>query len=232
MTSVTDLCLDRHFPTQGDLINAFLPEIEEAAKAHVPEDHFLAFFYASLRIAAKAENFTGLNLKALVYHTGYSRSTFYRLFDGYSAFMMNVYQLTRLLGVKVYAKHLTAREMTLEEFADFSANLMYSANAALPPDLCKMLWDGREVDHLEFHPHLPEAASVITTYLNTNPQTSHMTVRQEDIFELLRMLDWDMLQAFATADPKCPSQPHYRHIKRLFRGYLFQLAAQSAPEAP
>jgi len=224
---ITDLNLDTAFPSQRELIDAWLPEIQEAAKLHAPQDHFLAFFYVSLAFVAKNEGISGLNLKSLVYHSGYSKSSFYRLFDGYSSFLMDVYQTTRLLGVKVYLKHLKARPMDLETFITFSANVLYSANAALPGDLSKLLWEGRSIDHIEFHPHLSEAAQGIADYLNSNPQTSHMGILQEDMFELLRTLDWDMLQAFIKEDPSCPSQAHYRHLRRLFRGYLLQLAPET-----
>jgi hypothetical protein len=48
------------------LIRAWMPEIEQAAHQYVPDDKFIAFWVAALRLGARSKSLEGLNLMRLV----------------------------------------------------------------------------------------------------------------------------------------------------------------------
>lgn len=65
-------------PADSDaLIQAWMPEIEAAAAEYVPDDRFMAFLVAALRLGARSRSLKGLNVLKIVEKAGYSRSTFF-----------------------------------------------------------------------------------------------------------------------------------------------------------
>src|SRR5210317_425782 len=92
--AITDFDFHAATADPDSLIQAWMPEIEEAAQQYVPDDRFIAFLVAALRLGARSKSLKGLNLMRLVEVAGYSRSTFFRLFEGHTGFLLNGYQLT------------------------------------------------------------------------------------------------------------------------------------------
>lgn len=116
--AITDFDFTTFPADQDNLIKAWLPEIEESARSYVPDDRFIAFLIAALRIGARSKSLDGFNLMQIVEKAGYSRSTFFRLFEGYSGFLLNGYKLTCDLSIRVYERHLGGHERTLDEFVN------------------------------------------------------------------------------------------------------------------
>ena len=219
---ITDFSIPEGVPDPDHLIQAWLPEIEIAARDFIPNDKVQAFFLAALRMSAKSKSLAAFNLFAIVDRSGYSRSTFFRLFEGYTGFLLSGYQMTCSLSIKVYAKYLSQKAMTLDEFIEFSADVLYGANCSIPNEITKTLWTESEQDHLVFHKHLKELASVMQNYLNWNPATSKLPIEEDDILEVVRMLDWELLQARVDGSEQFPSIPHYWRLRRILAGYLKQ----------
>lgn len=208
-------------PADPDLlIQAWMPEIEQAAITYVPDDRFIAFLTAALRLGARSKSLKGLNMMAVVEKAGYSRSTFFRLFEGYTSFLFKGYQLSCLLSTKVYAQHLRSQKLSLEEFCTFTADVFYGANCTIPNEIVQMLWREHNVSHGEFHPHLTELAPTMQTYLSQNPQTQHLQIDVEELDGVLKSFDIDILNARLEDNEQWGTPFFYKKLKRMLHGYL------------
>jgi hypothetical protein len=208
-------------PADPDLlIQAWMPEIEQAATTYVPDDRFIAFLTAALRLGARSKSLKGLNMMAVVEKAGYSRSTFFRLFEGYTSFLFKGYQLSCLLSTKVYAQHLRDQKLSLEEFCTFTADVFYGANCTIPNEIVQMLWREHNVSHAEFHPHLTELAPTMQTYLSQNPQTQHLQIDVEELDGVLKNLDLVILNARLEDNEQWGTPFYYKKLKKMLQGYL------------
>lgn len=226
MHKITDFTISEGIPEMDHLIQAWLPEIEIAARDYVPNDRIQAFFLAALRLGAKSKSLEGFNLFAVIERSGYSRSTFFRLFEGYTGFLLNGYKLTCSLSIRVFAKHLSERAMTLDEFIAFSSDILYGANCTVPNEVTRALWQEAKQEHLVFHAHIKEVARVMHEYLKWNQATAHLAIEEDDILEFIRIIDWELLQARVDNSPHFPSVPHYWRLRRMLTGYLKQFEVE------
>jgi hypothetical protein len=202
------------------LVRTWMPEIEEAAREHVPDDRFVAFLVAAVRLGAHSKSLDGFNLMHVVEKAGYSRSTFFRLFEGYTGFLIKGYQMVCALAARVYAKHLNEREMSIDEFCKFTCDVFYSANCTMPPEIIQMLWREHELPHAKFHPHLPDVARVMFDYLQTNPSTRHLNLDFDELADVVQSLDLDLLNVRLENDPQMGTPRHYLRLRRMLKGYL------------
>ena len=169
LAQISEFNFESTIPDIDTHIQMWLPEVEKAARSFVANDRYQAFFLAALRMAASTKSLKGFSVPNLAKKAGYSRSTFFRLFEGYSGFLIQGYQLTCLLSVKVYEDQLRNRPMTLEAFSKFTADIFYSANCTVPNEVCTMLWKEHGKSHAEFHPHLSLIGPIVTDYLQKTP---------------------------------------------------------------
>jgi hypothetical protein len=111
--AITDFDFATELADADRLVEVWLPEIERVLTTFERDDRFIAFLTAALRIGARSKNLKHLkhlNLMDVVEKAGYSRSTFFRLFEGYTGFLFKGYQLSCLLTTKVYAQHLVDQQ--------------------------------------------------------------------------------------------------------------------------
>ena len=208
-------------PADPDLlIQAWMPEIEQAAATHVPDDRVIAFLTAALRLGARSKSLKGFNLMEVVEKAGYSRSTFFRLFEGYTGFLFKGYQLTCLLSTKVYAKHLNDQQLSLEEFCKFTADVFYGANCTIPHEILQMLWREHNVSHADFHPHVAGLAPLIQSYLLQNPQTKHLQIDEDELDGVLNNLDLVILNVRLEDNELWGTPFYYKKLKKMLQGYL------------
>lgn len=132
LAQISEFNFDSTIPDIDTHIQMWLPEVEKAARSFVANDRYQAFFLAALRMAASTKSLKGFSVPNLAKKAGYSRSTFFRLFEGYSGFLIQGYQLTCLLSVKVYEDQLRNRPMTLEAFSKFTADIFSAPTAPCP----------------------------------------------------------------------------------------------------
>lgn len=204
----------------GELAQVWMPEIEQAAAIHVPDDRFIAFLVAALRLGARSKSLKGFNLMDVVEKAGYSRSTFFRLFEGYTGFLFKGYQLTCLLSTKVYAKHLAQQQLSLDEFCTFTTDVFFGANCTIPNEILQMLWREHYTTHSAFHPHVAELAPVIHRYLAQNPQTQHLQIDLEELDGVLKDLDLAILNARLEDSALWGTPFYYKKLKKMLKGYL------------
>ena len=224
--AITDFDFSTQPANQDALIKAWVPEIEAAAAEYVPDDRFVAFLIAAIRLGARSKSLEGFNLLQVVEKAGYSRSTFFRLFEGYTAFLFKGYKLSCLLSIKVYARHLNAQERTLDEFCTFTADVFFGANCTVPNEIVQMLWREHNLPHLEFHPHLSELALVMAPYLAQNPQTQHLKIDFDEFDGVLKSIDLDILTARLEGNPLWGTPFYYNKLRKMLQGYLLACAQQ------
>lgn len=218
--AIADFDFDTQPADSDALIRAWMPEIEIAAQTHVPDDRFISFLIAALRLGAKSKSLEGLNLMEIVEKAGYSRSTFFRLFEGYTGFLLKGYQLTCLLSTRVYERHLNAQNLSLDEFCTFTAKVFYGANCTMPHEILQMLWREHDQSQLQFHPHIAGLAPMMHAYLSENPATRHLRIDVEEFDGVIRSLDLDMLNARLEANEKWGTPVYYRKLRNVLLGYL------------
>ncbi len=218
--AITNFSFAEHPADPDALIVAWMPEIEQAAATHVPDDRFVAFLVAGLRLGARSKSLKGLNVMRLVETAGYSRSTFFRLFEGYTSFLLKGYQLVCLLSTKAYTHHLGDTPRTLEEFCTFTADIFYGANCTIPHEILRMLWEEHNKVHAEFHPHVAGLAPIMQAYLRNNPATAHLTIDLDELAGVVQSLDLDILTARLNEDPDWGTPSYYQKLRKMLLGYL------------
>ncbi|MCR9110736.1 MAG: hypothetical protein NXH94_17795 [Rhodobacteraceae bacterium] len=216
---VEDILVDH-----GQLIAAWMPAIESVARHHVSDDRFQAFMIAALRLGAASGGLRGVNVVNIVEKAGYSRATFFRMFEGHTSFMLKGYQLVCVLSLEVYRELLESREMSIEEFCRFTCNVFYGAICTWPNELIQMLWQEHGASQREFHPHLPQLAKIMESYLKVNPATAHLKVEIDDLEGVIQTLDWDILRAKTDPAEEFPTIKQYWRLRRILQGYLQTLA--------
>jgi len=121
--AITEFTFDKGIPDPYALTQAWVPAIEQASFNHITDDRFKAFLVAAIRLGANSRRSEGVNVMNLVEKAGYSRSTFFRLFENYTSFLLKGYQLTCSLSIEVYGDLLKGKEMSIEEFAKFTTDV-------------------------------------------------------------------------------------------------------------
>ena len=214
-------------PADADrLVEVWLPEIERAVATFEPDDRSIAFLTAALRIGARSKVLKNINLMEVVEKAGYSRSTFFRLFEGYTGFLFKCYQLSCLLSTKVYAQHLVERQLSLEEFCKFTIDVFYGANCTIPHEMLQLLWREHNLSHAEFHPHVADLAPLIQSYLSQNPQTQYLQVDVDELDGVLKSLDLVILNARLEGNEQWGTPFYYKKLKNMIYGYLSVCAQQ------
>ncbi|HSG04314.1 MAG TPA: hypothetical protein VLA39_11375 [Marinobacterium sp.] len=214
---------------QDELIQAWLPEIEQAALTHVADDRMTAFFIAALRIGSKTKSMRGLSLMKVAEKAGYSRSTFFRIFESNTHFLLKSYKLACLLSTRVYADYLNRKEMDFDEFCKFTTDVFYGANCTVPHDILKMLWKENESSHIQFHPHVSEIAPLIGDYLKQNHKIEITALDVKELDGVLKSLDLVILNARLEDDPLWGTPYYYRKLKNMLSGYLSTCIRNSGP---
>ena len=222
--AITEFTFDKGLPDPDALTQAWVPAIEQASFNHITDDRFKAFLVAAIRLGANSRRLEGVNVLNLVEKAGYSRSTFFRLFESHTNFLLTGYHLTCSLSIEVYRDLLKCKEMSIEEFAQFTTDVFYGANCTVPNEISQMLWQAHGVSHKAFHPHLPKVSKIILEYLKSNPATSELDVDQEELDGIIHTLDWDMLQARIDLGEVFPTLQQHKRLKRILYGYLVSLA--------
>lgn len=202
------------------LVAAWLPEIEAAAETYVTDDRFIAFLIAALRLGAHSKSLQNLNILEIVKKAGYSRSTFFRLFEGHTGFLLKGYRLTCALSTKVYEKHLNAEARSLSDFCTFTTDVFFGANCTMPKELVQMLWREHQATHKTFHPHIKNLTHVMHDYLTTNAETMHLSITFQDLEALVKDLDLIILNARLENDIHWGTPFYYKKLRRLMMGYL------------
>jgi hypothetical protein len=202
------------------LVAAWMPAIEAAARAHVADDRFQSFVIAALRLGAATGGLKGINVMNVVEKAGYSRATFFRMFEGHTSFLLKCYQLVCALSIDVYRDLLDGREMSIDAFCQFTANVFYGANCTVPNEISRMLWREHGLSHRAFHPHLPRISEVMAAYLSANPATAELEVDARALDGVIHTLDWDMLRARVDPGESFPTLDQYWRMRRMLQGYL------------
>lgn len=156
----------------------------------------------------------------LIQKSGYSRATFFRMFEGFTGFLLNGYQLTCVLSTKVYVHNLNQQQLSLEEFCTFTADVFFGANCTIPNQIVQMLWNEHRLSHAKFHPHVVDLAPVIRTYLAHNPQTQHLQIDMVELDGVMKNLDLVFLNARLDDEELWGTPFFYKKIRRMLHGYL------------
>lgn len=202
------------------LSEVWLKEIEEAALTASTDDKFSAFLISVLRLGKKHKSLKSFNVFQIAETAGYARSTFFRLFENYTQFLLKAYQVSAQLATDVYQKYLEEQQMSLEEFIQFTSDVFYGVNCTIPNEVMQLLWNEHALKHEEFHPHLSDVASVMFDYLSQNDQTRNLALDKSELSGIIHSIDRDMLMARVENHPDWGTPEYYIKLKKLFHGYF------------
>lgn len=226
--AITNFDFSKSPAKRADLIRAWVPEIEEIANVTITDDKFKSFLLAAIRLGAKRQSLNILTVEKLSNIAGYSRSTFFRLFESQTQFFLRGYQLSCLLSIKVYEKHLSDQVLDLDAFCTFTTDVFFGANFTISPEIIQFLWRKHKRSQAEFHPHLQELARIMQAYLQQNSPTKNIQIDIDELTAVITLLDLDILTARLENDPLLGTADHYLRLKRLLRGYFLSLNEAAA----
>lgn len=215
-------------PANVELIrSAWISEIEQAALSYLSDNRMISFLTAAMRLGSQSKNPSHINLFELVEYAGYSRSTFFRLFENYTGFLLKSYQISCALSVRVYYDHLKPKQLNLEDFCNFTATVFYGANCTIPNEILKMLWQEHNKSHAEFHPHLSKLTKYMHNYLQNNPQTQHLKIDIRELQGLIKNLDLIILNARLENDEQWGTPFYFVKLRKMLHGYFLSHASKA-----
>jgi|GEM_PF-1044454 len=224
--ALTDFSFDTQLVDRRILVKVWRPEIENAAQKWIVDNRHKSFFIASLRLAIAYQNLNQVSIEKISQKSGYSRSTFFRLFGKQSEFILKTYQMICWLSVKVYKKYLNEKKLDTEEFVDFTISMFFGSNLTFEPPLIQSLWHESQCSHRDFHPHLEDLSDIVVIYLRNNESTKHIPILSDDITRVLGMLDLEMLNAKLENSSESGTPKQYIRLKHILRGYLYSISTR------
>ena len=210
----------------GELVNAdalqsaWLKEIEAIISASPDSPKHLAFVIAGLRVAAKVKSLDKISITALAKISGYSRATFFRDYGKFHEFAIKSYQQTCYASALVYEKRLAEHDLSRTQFVELSGAILYGANVCIPNEVVARLWQSKDWAHLDFHPHLPQVAAVMTRYLRDNAETASLRFSDQEMLDAVCSLDRDILMSRLEKHSEFPSERQYKRLKAFLHGFI------------
>lgn len=209
---LTDFDFDTALPNFNELSKAWLCAIEKEAHSRIKCPKTRAFFIASAKLVVKTRDSNIWGVKQLEAVSGYSRSTFFRIFPSYKEFLLRAYHMSSDLTIDVYIQTLGDKELSIEEFSKLTTDIFYGAHCVLPNGIIQMFWPG--MSQTELHPHLDRVVQEMVKYLNANPKTASLTVDTAQLAQYVKSMDWDIMRLRHEATETFPSHEQYWRFRR------------------
>jgi AraC-like DNA-binding protein len=205
-----------------DLVTSlWADEVAKAASERIADNRWEAFALAGIRQYAHAETLAEVKIANIVKQAGYSRSTFFRIFDNLTKYQLRLYQLVSQLSVDVYAERLFAKPRSPQEFARFTVNLFYSADCTIPNDWVAMLWKKYgHLGHDSFHPQLPDISRIITQYTQKHRALGYAQLTMSDVHSVVCLYEREVLESRLGPRPSFPSAAQSLRWKRMLFGLV------------
>ena len=207
---------------ETDLITSvWADEISKAASQHIADNRWEAFALAGIRQYASAQSLTEVKIANLAKQAGYSRSTFFRVFDNVTKYQFHLFKIVSSLSVDVYQDRVFSKHRSPLEFVNFTINLFYSADCTIPNDWVETLW--KRYGHCgfdDFNPQLPKISKVIKQYIQDHPGLGYADISEADIHAFVRLYERDILESRLGPTPIFPSESQSSRWKRMFLGLI------------
>lgn len=199
----------------------WINQIEEVLPRFVACDMRQSFVFALLRLYLKARSSRNVTVDKLTKTSGYSKSTFFRKFNTLSRFQYDVYQLLGRILVHIYTEALLKKAMDPWEFSEFTINFFYTAHCSVPSEQVDMLWEkyGSRDIHA-FHPHISLVPQVISQYITTHKDLGYGNISQDELNEIVRVFDSDLLGRHLQNNDSKLSAAHCRSWKMMLYGFV------------
>ncbi|NHQ75907.1 hypothetical protein HAT86_15765 [Roseovarius gahaiensis] len=203
------------------LTSVWADEIAKAATQHIADNRWEAFALAGIRQYANATSLAEVKIANIAKQAGYSKSTFFRIFDNLTKYQLRLYQLVSQLSVEVYGQRLFAKPRSPLEFAHFTINLFYSADLTIPNDWVAMLWGKYgHLGHDKFHPQLPDIARKITQYTQKHRSLGYANLSVSDVHAVVCLYEREVLESRLGSQPSFPSPAQSLRWKRMLFGLV------------
>lgn len=193
-----------------------LKDIEISAATEVSGNAKRAFLAAALRSATKPQSTHGLHLKNIINASGYSRATFFRVFESNNAFRAECYMVFSALAVSTLERHLKGKERTAEDFAIFASSAISGIYHSLIKPFHGQI-EGTTDAIGKSAPDVPHHLShVISDYLRTNPRTRHLQISKTEIRICLRAIEIELLGPPHEWQPETQARSHRAITKAIY----------------
>lgn len=206
--------------SEPDLLTSiWADEIAKAATQHIADNRWEAFALSGIQQYANASSLAEVKIANLVKQAGYSKSTFFRIFDNLTKYQLRLYQLVSQLSVEVYGQRLFAKARSPLEFADFTINLFYSADCTIPNDWVATLWNKYgHLGHDKFQPQLPDISKKIVEYAQQHRSLGYADVSLSDVHAVICLYEREVLESRLEPQPSFPSAEQSLRWKRMLFG--------------
>lgn len=208
--------------SETDLVTrVWADEIAKAASEHIADSRWEAFALAGIRQYANASSLAEVKIANLVKQAGYSKSTFFRVFDNLTKYQLHLYQLVSQLSTEVYAQRLFAKPRSPMEFAEFTIDLFYSADCTIPNDWVATLWKKYgHIGHEKFHPQMINISRTIVSYTQEHRALGYKVLSVPDVHAVTCLYERDVLESRLGSQASFPSARQVRRWKDLLFGLV------------
>ena len=210
------------FLSETDLLTSlWADEIAKAATEHIADNRWEAFALSGIRQYANANSLAEVKIANLAKQAGYSKSTFFRIFDNLTKYQLRLYQLVSQLSVEVYEQRLFAKPRSPLDFANFTINLFYSADCTIPNEWVAMLWEKYgHLGHDNFHPQLSDISRTITEYTQKHRSLGYANLSASDVHAVVCLYEREILESRLAPQPSFPSPGQSLRWKRMLFGLV------------
>ncbi|WP_157132291.1 hypothetical protein [Roseobacter sp. AzwK-3b] len=203
------------------LTSLWADEVAKAASEHIADNRWEAFALAGIRQYAHANSLAEVKIANIVKQAGYSRSTFFRIFDNLTKYQLRLYQLVSQLSVDVYKQRVFAKPRSPLDFANFTINLFYSADCTIPNDWVAMLWKKYgHLGHESFHPQLADISRIITQFTQKHRALGYAELTVSDVHPVVCLYEREVLESRLGPQPSFPSAEQSLRWKRMLFGLV------------
>lgn len=167
----------------------------------------------------------GKNVKAKEIYSlsGYSKSTFHRIFDNFPAFQLRLYHFLTDIVIDIYREALNLRERTPNEFCRFSRDCIISSHLAAPKSLISDLYRiNSPISPEHFHPYVPRVAEVMFDYIRAHRNLGFREFSQRELTAVIRTLDYDILFSKVSEFGDFPTFDQAHRLERMLLAYVSQ----------
>lgn len=223
--SVADFNFTENTVDLQDLTRAWDAALEEALLTLTHDNKVNTFLIAGVKVGLRYKK---ISANAVALMSGYSKSTFFRLFPNVDHFTEQGFFLVNSLIIKIYEKHVYSSELTLEGHVDLILTLCVGAYAVYPADILKRMSEKHNGDIVKIHPHTPRLAEAIIKGLHHQAATRDLAIEYQSLIDLLFMLDDNLMRTALQCDGTLLKPTYFDFLYKVLHGFLAQCHTNDA----
>ena len=178
----------------------------------------------ALTLSQKSPAIQRLTVDVLVGCSAVSRSTFFRKYSSLPEFKMETFQILSAAAAQFYADSIKNRPMSVNEFANFSLNVLYSSHIAVPNKLfLSLVSDFPDCPHYEFNGGLSIVSDAIYDYLKANRHLGFASLTRDEVHKAVYLFDYDIFAQRVDPKSEFPCIAQAERLRKMFYGLVCEI---------